>query len=318
MTYYTAEVDKVFTKDILAEILETMMNEDDSVIYLDADLMNSFVTAGLRRKFPDRALDMGVQEANMIGVAAGMSAIGKKPFVHTFGPFASRRVFDQVFLSAGYGKNAITVIGSDPGVTAAYNGGTHMPFEDIALYRVLPEAVIFDVADTAQFSAVMEMAKELDTVVYIRTPRKGTLKVYDIGEKFEVGKAKVLFEGTDATIVASGIMLAEALTAAKNLKSDGISVAVIDPVTIKPLDARTLVTWAENTGAVVPAENANVNGGLGEAVAGILAENCPVPMERVAVMDEFGEVGTQGYLQERFKLTAAEIEAKVRKVIERK
>ena len=318
MSAIEIENDRIEIKEVFAGILEEMMNQDETVVYLDADLMNSFGTGGLKKKFPGRALDMGVQEANMVGVAAGLSAVGKKPYLHTFGPFASRRVYDQVFLSGGYAGNSMVIVGSDPGVTAAYNGGTHMPFEDVALYRAIPGSIIFDITDTAQFSAVVKEVKDKDGVIYIRTPRKGTNKVYDKGESFKIGEAKVLKEGKDAVIIASGIMVSEALQAAAVLDVKGVSAAVIDPVTIKPLDTECILKWAKKTAAVVTAENCNVNGGLGDAVASLLTENAPTPMERVAVNDEFGEVGTVDYLQERFGLTASEIEKKVLKAVERK
>ena len=248
---YIKEQDSILIKDSFAEVLDELMMKDESVVYLDADLMNSFGTAGLRKKYPDRALDMGVQEANMVGVAAGMSAVGKKPFIHSFGPFVSRRVFDQVFLSAAYAKNSMVIVGSDPGVTAAYNGGTHMPFEDVALYRVLPDAVIFDIVDTAQFRAVLKMVKDEERVIYIRTPRKGTNTIYNTEESFKIGKAKILTAGADVTIIASGIMVTEAMSASEKLLGKGISAAVIDPVTIKPLDKDTIIEWAKRTDAVV-------------------------------------------------------------------
>lgn len=318
MNSFTGEKDTRDIKDVFADILETLMSEDEGVVYLDADLMNSFGTAGLKRKFPDRVFDMGVQEANMVGVAAGMSAEGRKPYIHSFGPFVSRRVYDQVFLSAGYARNSLVVIGSDPGVTAAYNGGTHIPFEDIALYRALPGATIFDIVDTSQFQGIVSIATDIDGVVYIRTPRKGTFKVYDEGTDFSPARAQVHTRGSDATIIASGIMLAEALKAEKHLRENGTTVAVIDPVTIKPLDEATIVEWARKTGAVVTAENCNIHGGLGDAVSALLGEHFPVPVERVGVEDEFGEVGTVDYLQDRFGLRSDKIVQKVLNAVSRK
>ncbi len=247
-----------------------------------------------------------------------MSAEGKIPYIHTFGIFASRRIYDQVFLSVAYAKNNVRVIGSDPGVTAAYNGGTHMPFEDIALYRAIPDAVIFDIVDSVQFEKVLRLTKDVHGLTYIRTMRKSSVKVYGEDSEFEIGKANVLTEGKDATIVASGIMVAVSLKAAEMLAEEGITAEVIDPVTIKPLDAETIVASAAKTGAVVTAENANINGGLGDAVASVLGCECPTPMRKVAVDDEFGEVGTEAYLRERFKLTPEEVVAKVKEVMEMK
>lgn len=251
----------------------------------------------------------------MVGVAAGASAVGKKPYVHTFGPFAGRRCYDQVFISVGYARNNVRIIGSDAGVTAAYNGGTHMPFEDIALYRAIPGAMIIDVADQVQFEAAVRQTKDRDGVTYIRCPRKGCIKVYGEKTTFTLGKANVLKEGTDCAVIASGIMVAEALCAAQQLEKEGISLAVIDPVTIKPLDEETILKYAQQCGAVVTAENATVIGGLGGAVAELLGDRCPTVIKRVGVQDLYGEVGDTGYLKERFGLTAEVISAKVKEAI---
>ncbi len=315
---YELKSDTIDIKNIFPQVIESLFMEDENVVYLDADLMNSFGTGGLPEKYPDRAIDMGIQEANMVGVAAGMSSEGKKPYVHSFGPFVSRRVYDQVFMSAAYAKNSVRIIGSDPGITAAYNGGTHMPFEDVALYRAIPGATIFDIVDAAQFEKVIRMVRDNEGVTYIRTPRKATRKVYEPAEIFNIGEAKVLKDGNDVTIIASGFMVAEALTAAGELDKTGISAAVIDPVTIKPIDASCIVKHAKKTGAIVTAENCNINGGLGDCVASVLAANYPIPMEKVGVQDEFGEVGTIDYLKERFKLTSGQILKQVNKVIGRK
>lgn len=307
--------DKQVIKNVFPRVLDELFEEDSNVVYLDADLMNSFGTGGFAGKYPENAFDMGIQESNMIGVAAGMSSEGKIPYVHTFGPFASRRVYDQVFMSAAYGKNSIRIIGSDPGVTAAYNGGTHMPFEDVALYRAIPESTIFDIVDAVQFKKILKLVKNNEGVTYIRSPRKSTIKVYDDNEKFEIGEAKVLKDGQDVAIVATGIMVAEALLAAYELEKKGIDAAVIDPVTIKPLDEELICSYAKKTGALVTAENSNVNGGLYDAIAGLLAINYSTHMARVGIEDEFGEVGTQDYLQKRFGLTKENIIKTVTKLL---
>lgn len=302
-TIYDGSLGPVALKQVFPNVMEELLNEDDRVVYLDADLMNSIGTGGFDKKYPGRAMDMGVQEANMVGVAAGMSAEGKIPYIHSFAPFVSRRVYDQVFLSVAYAGNNVRIIGSDPGVTAAYNGGTHMPFEDIALYRAVPEAVIFDICDAVQLEQVLRLTKDRYGLTYIRTPRKQMKRIYGEGSRFEIGKGCVLADGEDVTIIASGIMTAEALEAAKLLKVQGISAAVIDPVTVKPLDEALVISYAKKTGAVVTAENANVNGGLGDAVASVLSCNAPVFLRKVGIQDEFGEVGTEEYLRKRFRLT---------------
>ena len=315
---YDGSMDPRTCKTILGETIPALAAEDPDVIYLDADLMNCIGTAKWAAANPDRAINCGIAEANMIGVAAGLASAGFKPIVHTFGPFASRRCYDQIFLSGGYAKNDITVIGSDPGVTAALNGGTHMPFEDVALYRALPGSTVIDVTDPTMLISVLHQCKDLPGVKYIRVGRKSYARVYEDGSELPIGKAVTLREGTDLVIFACGIMVHEALQAAAALEKEGISAAVLDLFTIKPLDAEAVASWAEKTGAVVVAENHNRYGGLCSAVSEVLAERCPTPAAFVAVEDEFGEVGPQGYLQERFGLTAAHIEEAARSVLKRK
>lgn len=312
---YNGEKEKVAMKDIFASTLAELFEMDPEVVYLDADLMNSMGTTGLRKKNPERAIDCGVQEANMVGVAAGMSAIGKKPYVHTFGPFASRRCYDQMFMSVGYAKNNVRIIGSDPGVTAAFNGGTHMPFEDVAMYRAVPGAAIIDVVDSVQLRDVLISTKDRQGVTYIRTPRKNCVAVYDAASTFEIGKAQLLRDGTDVTIIAAGIMVAEALKAAAALQDEGISAQVIDIVSIKPLDEETVIASAKKTGAVVTAENSNVIGGLGGAVAECLSKYAPTKMRCVGVEDRFGQVGSENFLREEYELTPEKIVKMVHEVL---
>ena len=315
---YNGTMNPVTYKDVFSTLIPAMTSEDSDVFYLDADLMSCMGTTKWSAGNPDNALNCGIAEANMVGVACGLAAAGLKPILHTFGPFASRRVYDQAFLSAGYAHNDITIIGSDPGVTAALNGGTHMPFEDMALYRALPGATVIDISDTEQFKSVLRQAVNRPGVKYIRTTRKSTAKLYDEGSETPIGKGIVVREGSDAVIVASGIMVHESLQAAEQLAAEGIQAAVIDMFTVKPLDEKLLLEYAKKTGAVVTAENHTRIGGLRSAVAEALMASCLVPLEYVAVEDEFGEVGPQSYLQERFGLTAEHVARKVRAAIARK
>lgn len=315
---YTGEMDPRLCKEVLGETIPALAEEDPDLIYLDADLMNCIGTAKWAGTHPDRAVNCGIAEANMVGVACGLASAGFKPIVHTFGPFASRRCYDQAFLSGGYAKNDITIIGTDPGVTATLNGGTHMPFEDVALYRVLPGATVIDITDPTMLISVLRQCKDRPGVKYIRVGRKQLARVYKDGSELPIGKAVTLREGTDVVIFAAGIMIHEAMQAARVLDGAGISAAVVDMFTIKPLDAEAVEAYARKTGAVVVAENHNRNGGLYSAVADVLAERCPVPACCVAVEDEFGEVGPQDYLQQRFGLTADHIVSQVKAVLARK
>lgn len=315
---YNGEKDRAF-KDVLGETIPRLAKEDPDVVYLDADLMSCIGTAKWAKENPDRAINCGIAEANMTGIAAGMSAVGFKPILHTFGPFASRRIYDQIFLSGGYAGNSVTVIGTDPGVCAAFNGGTHMPFEDMALYRAIPESYVFDITDAAMLENVLEQCKDIHGVKYIRVGRKNNAKMYADGSKFEIGKGIVVKEdGSDAVIFACGIMVAKAMEAAERLAQEDIKVTVVDLFTVKPLDEEIVLAYAQKAGAVVVAENHNKIGGLTSAVSDVLGAKCPVPVEHVAVEDVFGEVGPQDYLEERFGLTAEHIVAKTKAAIARK
>ena len=315
---YNGEKDKAF-KEVLGATIPRLCEEDDKVIYLDADLMSCIGTAKWAAAHPDRAIDCGIAEANMIGIAAGLSSVGFKPVVHTFGPFASRRVFDQVFLSGAYAKNSITIIGSDPGVCAAYNGGTHMPFEDMALYRAIPDAYVFDITDTAMLEDLLKQCVNIHGIKYIRVGRKNNAKMYEPGATFEIGKGILTKDnGNDATVIAAGIMVDKAMQAADILAKENIKIKVVDMFTVKPLDEAMVLKCAEETGAIVTAENHNKIGGLFSAVADFLAVNRPTPVEYVAVEDVFGEVGAQPDLEKQFNLTTEHIVEKVKKVVGRK
>ncbi len=312
---YNGEMGARLGKEVLGTTIIDLCEKDDKVIYLDADLMNCIGTLKWATEHPDRAINCGIAEANMVGVAAGLASEGFKPILHTFGPFASRRVFDQVFLSAAYAKNDITILGTDPGVTAALNGGTHMPFEDVALYRTIPTATILEPSDTEILEKLLRQCVNRAGVKYIRTGRKEMAKIYSDDFEPTIGKAEVLRDGTDVAIFAAGIMLKEAMEAAKTLEDEGINAAVIDCFSIKPLDADTVEKYAKKCGKVVVAENHSKHGGLYSAVLEVISERHPVKTACVAIEDEFGEVGPQNYLQERFKLTSAHIIEQVKKVL---
>lgn len=315
---YTGEKDPKAFKNMLGETIAEMLESDPDVIYLDADLMRCIQTGDYAVEHPNRAIDCGIAEANMIGVAAGLASAGFKPIAHSFGTFASRRCFDQVFLSAGYAGNPITVIGTDSGVCAAYNGGTHMPFEDMAMYRAVPGATVIDVTDTAMLKDVLHQTVNMPGVKYLRLGRKNNAKVYEDGSHFEIGRAIELRPGKDVTLIACGIMVHEAMQAAKILEQEDIDAAVVDMFTVKPIDKEAIIRYAKETGALVACENHNKIGGLYSAVSEVVVANQPVPMEYVAVEDTFGEVGPQNYLQERFALTAKAVAEKARRAVSRK
>jgi transketolase len=313
----TSVLEPVALRDAFVATL-ARMGEHPDFIYLDADLMSSVGTRQWALAHPDKAFNMGVAEANMIGVAAGLAAAGFRPLVHTFGAFAARRCYDQVFLAIGYSGFSVTVIGSDPGVTAAFNGGTHMPFEDVALYRAVPGSIVLETTDAAMLTSILPMAWQMPGLKYIRVGRRPVVPVYELESSFQIGQAVCLCEGNDAVIIACGILVVSALAAAEMLQQEGLAVAVLDCFTIKPLDQDAVCRWAKRTGAVVTAENHNVIGGLGDAVADLLGSCRPCPLERIGIYETFGEVGPQDALEERFGLTPAHIADKVRAVIKRK
>lgn len=312
------ETEAVEMRSVFAQVMEEMQAKDSRLIYMDADLMNSIGMAKYWKEHPEKTINCGIQEANMIGVAAGMSATGLIPFVHTFGTFASRRVMDQVFVSAAYAKLNVRIIGSDPGITASLNGGTHMPFEDMGMMRCIPEITILEPTDSVMLADMIRQTKEKYGVFYIRLSRKKCEKIYEDGSSFEIGKAAKIRDGKDVTIFATGICVAEAVKAAELLEKEGISAAVSNMFTIKPIDKDAVIEAAKNTGAVVTAENHNIINGLGSAVAEVLAENVCVPLERIGAKDCFGEVGPVDYLRERFEMTAEDIAKAAKRAISRK
>jgi transketolase len=305
-------------RNVYCQTLIELARENEQIVVLDADLMSSMGMIPFLKEFPERTFNCGVQEANMIGIAAGLSATGKIPFAHTFATFATRRCYDQVFISGAYAKANVRIIGSDPGVTSAYNGGTHMPFEDMGIMRNIPEMTVLEPTDSVMLIDIIKQLVGLYGMFYVRLLRKNAIKIYEEGSTFEIGKAVKLKDGKDVTIIANGIMVAEALKAAYMLKEKGISVRILDMFTLKPIDKETIITCAKETGAIVTAENHNIINGLGSAVAEVLVENIPTPMERVGVKDLFGEVGPADYLKERFELTANDIVRKVERVLKRK
>lgn len=298
--------------------LEKMMKTNEDIVVVDADLAKANGTIGLRDVYPDRALDVGVAEQNMASVAAGLSSYGFIPFITSFTPFATRRIADQVAISISYAKQNVKIVGTDPGVTAEYNGGTHMSMEDIGVLRSIPGMVIFEPVDAVQLKAAMPRLVEYYGPVYIRLFRKTIENIFGEDYEFDLFKADKVSDGTDVTIAATGIMVHEAVAAAKVLSAEGISAEVINFHTIKPLDEEALLSSVQKTGCIVTAENHNVIGGLKSAVAESLIEKCPVPLAAVGVPDVFGEVGKVDELKEKYGLTCDEIVKKAKEVMKKK
>ena len=303
------------------EFLRDGMKENEKLMHVEADLGLSLLkldSAYIMDKYPFQYVDIGIQEANAVCVGAGLSAMGYIPFVHTFAPFMSRRACDQVFISGAYSKSNVKLIGSDPGVMAAFNGGTHMPFEDIAIMRAIPEMTIVEPADTVIAKEVFKLAAETEGMFYIRFTRKQAAQLYEEGSTFEIGKGNIIKEGSDVSIIACGIMVEEGIKAVEMLAKEGISARLIDMFTIKPIDRDLVVRCAKETGCIVTAENHNVIGGLGDAVTQVVMEECMVPVERVGVQDRFGQVGDVDFLKKEYGLTAENIVAKAKAAIAKK
>jgi transketolase len=302
-------------RQVLASELERMMTENENIVVIDADLAKPNGVVSLRQKFPERAFDVGIAEQNMASIAAGMSSYGFIPFITTFTPFATRRICDQVAISCAYAKQNVKIIGSDPGISAEFNGGTHMSMEDIGVLRSIPEVVIFEPVDAVQFKAALPALTAYHGVVYIRMFRKVIDDVFPADYKFEMFKASPIQEGKDVTIFTSGIMTQETMIANETLKAEGISAEIINIHTIKPIDREAVVASAKKTGAVVTAENHNVIGGLKSAVCEVLMEEYPVPLRAVGVQDQFGQVGKMNYLKEVYQMRAQDIVKAVKEVL---
>ncbi len=301
-----------------AEKMAEIASKDDRIVLIDADLMAASKTSIFKEKHPERFVDVGVAEANMMGIAAGLAASGKIPFTHSFTPFATRRCFDQITVSIAYPNQNVKIVGSDPGVSAQLNGGTHMSFEDLGIMRNLGTMTIFEPIDIEQIEQGLPHVVETDGPVYVRMFRKITDKIFGDDYKLNWGKGDTLTEGDDIAIIASGIMVKESLDAAKKLKEEGVNARVIALHLIKPIDKEIIIKAAKETGAVVTAENHSILNGLGSAVAEILVENEPVPMERIGVKDHFGEVGKMPFLMEKYEMTSNDIVKAVKRVISRK
>lgn len=312
------EKDSRANRDGYVDAMLELMAENNKLVHIDCDLMGCINTGKLQKAFPQQTFNAGIAEQNAMGVAAGMAATGLTVFAHSFGCFAARRMFDQAFLAAGYSELPVHVIGSDPGVTAAFNGATHMPFEDCALYMTIPNAVVIDSCDYVQTKSLTKQLAACDKPSYMRLIRKGFTTVYADGSEFTIGKGVTLRDGTDVTLIGSGILVDETLQAAELLAEQGISARVIDMHTWKPLDEELVCKAAAETGCIVTAENHQVSCGLGSAVSNVLTEKCPVPLERIGIQNRFGQVGPQDFLMRQYNLTATDIAAAALRAIARK
>lgn len=307
---------KMATREAYGKALKDLASTNEKIVVLDADLSKSTKTADFKSVAPERFFNMGIAEGNMMGVAAGLSTCGKIPFVSTFAMFAAGRAFEQIRNSICYPKLNVKVCATHAGLTVGEDGASHQAIEDISLMRSIPNMTVINPADGVETDAVIKAIAEIDGPCYVRLGRLAVNNINDAATyKFELGKGIKLKEGNDVTLVATGIMVEAVLEAAEMLAKEGINARVINIHTIKPIDREILVNAAKETGAIVTAEEHNVIGGLGSAVAEVLTEECPVPVLKVGVQDTFGESGKPNELLEAYGLTAKNIVEKAKKAI---
>ena len=306
--------DKIATREAYGNALAELGEKYDFVV-LDADLAAATKTGTFKKKFPERFFDCGIAEGNMMSVAAGIATTGKPVFASSFAMFAAGRAFEQIRNSIGYPHLNVKIGATHAGITVGEDGATHQCLEDIALMRTIPGMTIINPADAVEARAAVEAALNINGPVYLRFGRMAVPVINEADAKFEVGKGVQMKDGKDVTIVATGIMVNMALEAAKTLESEGISARVINIHTIKPLDKEIVLKAAKETGAIVTAEEHNIIGGLGSAVAEAVCEACPVPVVRVGTNDVYGHSGKVPPLLEMYGLTPANIVAKAKEAI---
>ena len=306
---------KKATRQSYGEALVELGKENNNVVVLDADLAGATKTNMFSKEFPERFFDMGIAEQDMIATAAGFATCGKIPFASTFAVFATGRVYDQIRNSICYPNLNVKIAATHAGVTVGEDGATHQAIEDIALMRAVPNMNVICPADQYQTAWAVEEAIKINGPVYIRLGRCDVPDIYNENSIFEFGKGIELREGTDVTIIATGIMVSKALEASEALSAKGINARVIDIHTIKPLDTEIIIKAAKETRGIVVAEEHNIIGGLGGAVAEIVSENCPTKVLRVGIEDEFGQSGKATELLEEYGLTSENIIKKVQEIL---
>ena len=314
-----ADVIKKATRESYGEALRDLAEEYPELVVLDADLAAATKTGIFKKAYPDRFFDCGIAEANMMGVAAGLATAGKIPFASTFAMFAAGRAYEIVRNSIGYPHLNVKIGATHAGISVGEDGATHQCNEDIALMRTIPGMTIINPADDVEARAAVKAALDFNGPVYMRFGRLAVPVINDAETyKFELGKGIVLREGSDLTIVATGLMVNEALQAAETLAGDGISARVVNIHTIKPLDKELICKCAKETGVIVTAEEHSIIGGLGSAVAEAVTECCPVPVVKIGVNDEFGHSGPAVDLLKEFGLSAENIVAKAKEAVKLK
>ena len=311
-----ADVKKIATRDSYGNALAALANEYPNLVVLDADLAGATKTATFKKACPERHIDCGIAEANMVGIAAGLASCGMIPFASSFAMFAAGRAFEQIRNSVGYPHANVKIGATHAGISVGEDGATHQCNEDIALMRTIPGMVVINPADDEEAKAAVKAAIEHVGPVYLRFGRMAVPVINDHPDyKFELGKGIVLRDGKDITIVATGLMVAEAVEAGEKLAAEGIDARIINIHTIKPLDEELIVKAAEETGKIITIEEHSVIGGLGSAVCDVVSAKCPVPVVKMGVQDVFGHSGPGGDLITEFGLRAANIVEEAKKML---
>ena len=298
---------KIATRQSYGEELAKLGEENKDIVVLDADLTTATKTGIFAEKFPDRFINVGIAEQNLMGIAAGLSTFGKIPYASTFAVFAAGRAYEQIRNSIAYPKLNVKIVATHAGITVGEDGATHQMIEDLSLMRTLPNMTVMCTSDDIQTKWAVREISKIDGPVYLRLCRMATPIIYDVTEEFEIGKGVQIGQGTDASIIATGATVAEALKAQEILKEDGIDVRVIDMHTIKPIDRELIIKCAKETKRIITVEDHNIIGGLGSAVCEVLSEEYPTKVERMGIPDCFGRSGKAEELMKYYKIDSSAI-----------
>lgn len=299
--------EKKATRQSYGEALEELGNENENVVVLDADLSAATKTSIFAKKFPERFFDIGIAEANMVGIAAGMASCGKIPYISTFAAFAAGRAYDQIRSSVCYPNLNVKICATHCGITVGEDGATHQMLEDLALMRALPNMLVISPSDSVEAKALTKEISKIKGPAYMRLARLATPTIYEENQKFEIGKAIQIGEGTDATIFATGVTVSEALKAKEILKAKGIDIRVVDVHTIKPIDKDMIIKCAKETKRLISLEDHNIIGGLGSVISEVLTDEYPCKLERLGIKDVFGKSGNAVELMKYFEITSDKI-----------
>ena len=299
---------KKATRQSYGEALAELGKENPNIVVLDADLSTATKTNIFAKEFPERFFDMGIAEQNLVSTAAGMSTCGKIPYVSTFAVFAAGRAYDQIRNSVCYPKLNVKICATHAGITVGEDGATHQMIEDISLMRTLPNMTVISTSDDIQTKWAVKEISKINGPVYLRLARLSTPIIYNENQKFEIGKAVQIGEGTDGTVFATGVTVSEAIKAQENLKQKGINIRVVDVHTIKPIDKETIIKCAKETQKLISIEDHNIIGGLGSAISEVLTDEYPCKLIRLGIKDTFGKSGKAEELMKYFGITADDIE----------